>query len=93
MDVVHFAMGKPLITPRRHAHEECRQQPPEPLANPGIVLPYLSSLYHWCVFESCRPVTKTGRIYLRRGLKGKYQYVIYIVRRCVSCLLTQTSLG
>ncbi|KAI0029172.1 hypothetical protein K488DRAFT_57005, partial [Vararia minispora EC-137] len=80
MDTVHLATGKQPITPRRHVNEDDSLHPPDPLADPSAVLPYLSFMYHWCIFESCRPITKTGRLYVRQGGKRKYQLVhLFIV--------------
>lgn len=77
MDVVHYATGKPRITPHIKQYND---DAPEPDTNPAMVLPYLSSLYNWCVYEGCRPVTKTGRIYMRPGVRGKYTLVqLFIV--------------
>ncbi|KAI0056564.1 hypothetical protein BV25DRAFT_1813850 [Artomyces pyxidatus] len=75
MDIVHFATGRTRITPHRVWNDEERLRPPEPTADPSEVLPYLSSLYNWCVFDGCRPITKTGRIYVRKGLRGQYKLV------------------
>ncbi|KAH9047706.1 Pleckstrin homology domain-containing protein, partial [Lactarius hengduanensis] len=76
MDVVHYATGRPRITPQRLRHEECdNDHPPEPQANPAIVLPYLSSIYHRCVYEGCRPIVKAGRVFVRQGLHGRYKLV------------------
>ncbi|TFY79105.1 hypothetical protein EWM64_g4906 [Hericium alpestre] len=73
MDVVHFALNRPRITPHRRWHEEDKLVPPEPPPDPNTVLPYISSMYHWCVMEGCRPITKTGRLYARRGIRGMYK--------------------
>ncbi|KAI0320151.1 hypothetical protein OF83DRAFT_1053638 [Amylostereum chailletii] len=75
MDVVHYATGRPRITPHRYWHHRDKLSPPEPLADPSLVLPYLSTLYNWCAFDSCRPIAKTGRIYARRGANGQYKLV------------------
>jgi len=76
MDVVQFAAGRPRITPLRlRDDEEDKNRPPEPPINPAIALPYLSSIYHWCVYEGCRPITKSARIYVRQGLQGEYKLV------------------
>src|SRR6266404_1247845 len=76
MDVVHFATGRPRITPQRLRHEEDDKAHPEPQGNPAAVLPYLSSIYHWCVYEGCRPIVKVGRVFVRQGLHGRYKYVL-----------------
>ena len=76
MDVVHLATGRPRITPHRlRDDEDDRPRPPEPPSNPAVALPYLTSLYHWCVYEGCRPITKCGRIYVRPGPHGRYKCV------------------
>ncbi|KAI0304331.1 Pleckstrin homology domain-containing protein [Multifurca ochricompacta] len=75
MDVVHFATGRPRITPHRLRHEGEKLHPTEPPSNPAVALPYLSSMYHWCVYGGCRPITKSGRLYVRRGLRGRYKLV------------------
>jgi Pleckstrin homology domain len=78
MDVVHVATGRPGITPHRlRDDEDDRPRPPEPPSNPAVALPYLGSMYHWCAYEGCRPITKCGRIYVRQGLHGRY--------KCVPC--------
>ncbi|KAI9465399.1 hypothetical protein BJY52DRAFT_1243706 [Lactarius psammicola] len=76
MDVVHFATGRPRITPQRLRHEDDgKGHPPEPQSNPALALPYLSSIYHRCVYEGCRPIVKVGRIFMRQGLHGRYKLV------------------
>lgn len=72
MDVVHYATGKPRVTPARYVHED-KLRPPDALADEAVVLPYLSMQYNWCLFNGCKPVGKTGRIYVRDGLKGKFK--------------------
>ncbi|KAH9989700.1 Pleckstrin homology domain-containing protein [Russula compacta] len=76
MDLVHFATGRPRITPQRLRDDDDNNlRPPEPLSSPIIALPHLSSIYHWCVYEGCRPITKSARVYLRKGLRGRYKLV------------------
>jgi hypothetical protein len=78
MDVIHFGTGRPRITPQRLQHDEDdRLRPPEPPSNPAIALQYLSSIYNWCAYEGCRPISKSARIYVRRGLQGRYKCVPY----------------
>jgi hypothetical protein len=80
MDVVHLATGRPRVTPQRLRHEEDdKDRPSEPQSNPAVVLPYLNSIYHRCVYEGCRPIVKAGRIFVRQGLQGGY--------RCALCFL------
>jgi hypothetical protein len=77
MDVVQYATGRPRITPQRLRHEDDRHRPPEPPSNPAIALPYLSSIYDWCAYEGCRPISKSARIYVRQGPQGRYKRVPY----------------
>src|SRR5258707_11655168 len=80
MDVIEFATGRPRITPQRlRDYEDDKPGRTELPLNPAVTLPYLSSMYHWCVFEGCRPITKSARIYVRRGHQDRF--------RCVSSLL------
>ncbi|THH16545.1 hypothetical protein EW146_g4095 [Bondarzewia mesenterica] len=79
MDVVQLATGRPRITPRHRWHEDALT-PPEPMKDLGAVLPNLSQLYNWCVLDGCRPITKTGRVFVRKGLRGSYKHVqLFIV--------------
>ena len=77
MDVVQYATGRPPITPHRlrDEEEERRLSPHEQPPDPAITLPYLSSMYHWCVFEGCRPITRSARIYVRQGHRGRFRWV------------------
>jgi len=71
-----LATGRPRITPHRlRDDEDDKPRPPEPPSNPAVALPYLTSMYHWCVYEGCRPITKCGRIYVRQGPHGRYKLV------------------
>ncbi len=80
MDVVQLATGRPRITPQRLRDDDDDDEagPTELPPNPAVTLPYLSSMYHWCVFEGCRSITKSARIYVRQGHQDRF--------RCVSCL-------
>ncbi len=75
MDVIHFALDRPRLTPHRRWQAEDKLLPPEYLTDPHNTLPYLSTLYNWCVLDGCRPITKTGRVYARQGLRGSYKSV------------------
>ncbi|KAI0051385.1 hypothetical protein FA95DRAFT_1554452 [Auriscalpium vulgare] len=75
MDVVHFATGRPRITPHRMWHDEDKLRPPEAAENPNAVLPYLSSVYNWCAFDGCRSIAKAGRVFVRKGIHGQYKLV------------------
>jgi len=76
MDVVHAATGRPRVTPHRKWHDEGQQPPADSTMNAAsAVLPYLSHVYNWCVLDGCRPITKTGRVFMRKGIHGQYKYV------------------
>lgn len=75
MEVVQFATGRPRITPQRLRDEDDSHCPTEQPPNPAVTLPYLSSMYDWCVFEGCRPITRSGRIYVRRGHQDRFRLV------------------
>ena len=76
MDVVHFGTGRPRITPQRlQDQQDDGLRPPDPPSNPAIALPYLSSIYNWCAYDGCRPISKSARIYVRQGLQGRYKWV------------------
>jgi hypothetical protein len=80
MDVVHFATGRPRITPQRLRREEDdKARLPEHQPDPAVVLPYLSTIYHGCVYEGCRPIVKAGRIFVRQGLHGRYKCVLSVL--------------
>jgi hypothetical protein len=84
MDVVQYATGRPPITPHRlrDEEEEHRLGPHEQPPDPALTLPYLSSMYHWCVFEGCRPITRSARIYVRQGHHGRFRWVPCLLFCC-----------
>jgi hypothetical protein len=43
----------------------------------------LSNVWDWCVIKGCRPITMTGRLFVRKGKWTKYRCVIsaYTSRR------------
>jgi hypothetical protein len=52
----------------------------------------LSSRYHWCVMDGCKPIIMGGKLHTRRGLYGPYRQVV--VFRCLrdfhNCFLART---
>ncbi|EIW80949.1 hypothetical protein CONPUDRAFT_103997 [Coniophora puteana RWD-64-598 SS2] len=77
MEVAYSASRQLRLTPRV---TKCHQQhgsdhAPEPLTDPEAPMPALSSLYHWCVLLGCRPIIKSGRAFVRKGLRGQYKLV------------------
>ncbi|EPQ54943.1 hypothetical protein GLOTRDRAFT_43400 [Gloeophyllum trabeum ATCC 11539] len=72
MNVVQLGTGRARPTPRifRDGHT-MHTLPPDPEAS----LPDLSNIFNWCVLDKCRPILKGGKLYVRKGLRGRYKYV------------------
>ncbi|TFK52368.1 hypothetical protein OE88DRAFT_1627947 [Heliocybe sulcata] len=72
MNIVQLGTGQARPTPRvyRDGHT-AHVLPPDPEAS----LPDLSNIYNWCLLENCRPILKGGKLFVRKGLRGRYQYV------------------
>jgi hypothetical protein len=64
---------RPRLTPLTRVCQD-EQVPPE---DNGVTAPYTSidTLYNWCILEGCKPIVKGGRIYMKKGLRGQYEYV------------------
>lgn len=84
MDVVHTATGRPRITPHKHVHAD-EEMPPEAPPDPDASSPDLSLFYHWCVLEGCRPISKSGRLFGRQGLKGQYRCAVFLHVLAAGC--------
>ncbi|GJE98302.1 hypothetical protein PsYK624_145290 [Phanerochaete sordida] len=74
MDITHTATGRPRITPHRPLDSE-REERPEAPPDPEDLSPELSCFYDWCLLEGCRAISKTGRLFGRKGLRGQYQHM------------------
>ena len=74
MDLLYATTGRRRITPLKHVDDNEDAAPDTP-PNPDASSPDLSFLYNWCVLNGCRPITKCGRLFSRRGLRGQYKYV------------------
>ena len=72
MDIVHVATGRSRITPHKHFDTEKDAAPVAP-PDPEASSPELSYFYDWCLLQGCRPISKSGRLFGRKGLKGFYQ--------------------
>lgn len=74
MDLLHAATGwQRLTSPKRE--RDARSATPEPPPNPDDAAPMLGPFWNWCVLDVCRPIIKSGRIFLRLGGKGQYRCV------------------
>lgn len=40
---------------------------PKELVDPDDPSPYLEDYWNWCIIDDCRPITKAGRLFSRRG--------------------------
>ncbi|KIK69609.1 hypothetical protein GYMLUDRAFT_151680 [Collybiopsis luxurians FD-317 M1] len=62
---------RPLVTP--HTYAEVERTPyaesPVDLSSP---LPALGSMFNWCVLEGCKPIIKSGKVFMKRGLHSQY---------------------
>ncbi|KAJ7069875.1 Pleckstrin homology domain-containing protein [Mycena amicta] len=66
---------RPRLTPRRHLIRNESEVPPEAPVDATAPLPTLANLYNLCPLESCKPIARCGRLYMRRGLYGQYKFV------------------
>ncbi|EJD50692.1 hypothetical protein AURDEDRAFT_83726 [Auricularia subglabra TFB-10046 SS5] len=70
MDLVQATGGRPrFVLPRDRRHNV-----PEVTPDPDDASPYLGVFWHWCVLEGCRAIIKAGRLFMKHGLKGQYEY-------------------
>lgn len=72
MDVVYASTGRPRVTPRAQLEHE-REAPPDAPPDPEKSSADLSSWYNWCLLDGCRAVTKCGKLFGKKGLRGQYQ--------------------
>ncbi len=79
-DEIDLAQARhPRLTPQIRVCEE-HEVPPE---KPDLSVPYpaLDTLFNWCVIDGCRPITKEGKLYMRKGFRGQYKCA-YLIHRC-----------
>ncbi|THH01570.1 hypothetical protein EW026_g1154 [Hermanssonia centrifuga] len=93
MDLVHASTGRPRITARRHVHDE-QDAAPETPPDPDKSSPDLSSFYNWCLLDGCRAISKCGKLFSRKGLRGQYKHVqlVLVPGHLVQFRITGTSL-
>ncbi|THH30666.1 hypothetical protein EUX98_g3541 [Antrodiella citrinella] len=77
MDLSHHVAGRPRLTP--HKRRDLPDAPPDQPPDPEAALPELSSFYNWCVLDSCRAILKSGRLFGRKGLRGMYKHVFFVL--------------
>lgn len=74
-DLLYDGTGQKITSPKAHWHcsyEDAPYGPPDPdKAAAG-----LGEFWHWCVLEGCRAILKSGRLFVKRALKGQYSYVL-----------------
>jgi hypothetical protein len=64
---------RPRLTPQTRVHAEDEELPPDPPADLSAPFAAMDSLYNWCVLEGCKALSKFGRLYMRKGLRGQYK--------------------
>jgi hypothetical protein len=76
MDLAQATSGRAPITPHMHVNvvEDYIMRPPP---NSDNEHPMLGMMYNWCVLDGCRSVLKGGKLFIRRSLKGQYEYVMF----------------
>ncbi|KAJ4482213.1 Pleckstrin homology domain-containing protein [Lentinula aciculospora] len=65
---------RPPVTPHIYAETD-RTMYAEPPVDPSSTLPALGSLFNWCVLDGCKPIAKSGKVFMRQGLHGQYRLV------------------
>ncbi|KAF7314273.1 hypothetical protein MKEN_00899900 [Mycena kentingensis (nom. inval.)] len=66
---------RPRLTPKRLILRNDSAIPPDAPIDVTAPLPNLSNLYNACTLEACKPITRGGRLYVRHGFYGQYQFV------------------
>ncbi|KAF9481182.1 hypothetical protein BDN70DRAFT_855567 [Pholiota conissans] len=71
---------RPRLTPQTRVRDDGGEIPPEPPVDLSAPFAAMDYLYNWCILEGCKAMTKTGRLYMRKGLRGQYKLVqLYLV--------------
>ncbi|KAI0086533.1 hypothetical protein BDY19DRAFT_995822 [Irpex rosettiformis] len=78
MNVVYASTGRPRVTPRMH-HETGRESPPDAPPDPEVSSPQLSAYYSWCLLKNCRAISRIGKLYGHKELRGQYQHMQLIL--------------
>ncbi|KAI5475812.1 hypothetical protein MNV49_000823 [Pseudohyphozyma bogoriensis] len=56
---------------RLERERERSDLPPED--DDDVSFPLLSKIYNWCVIDSCRSILAAGRLYVRKGARGRFK--------------------
>jgi hypothetical protein len=68
---------KARVTPHLHRYSQSDESEPSmPPPDPDASSLALSTLYHWCVLDGCRPIIRSGKLFVRKGLRGQYQWAV-----------------
>ncbi|XP_006462707.1 hypothetical protein AGABI2DRAFT_207264 [Agaricus bisporus var. bisporus H97] len=68
----------PRVTPQIRVYDE--DEAPLENPDPSAHYPALDRLFNWCVIDGCRSITKAGKLYMRKGLRGQFKLVqMYLV--------------
>ncbi|KAJ3796632.1 Pleckstrin homology domain-containing protein [Lentinula aff. detonsa] len=80
------------VTPHIYAEVD-RTNYAEPPVDPSSTLPALGSLFNWCVLEGCKPIVKSGKVFMRKGLRGQYRLVdlVLVPERLIHFRISPTS--
>jgi len=68
---------RPRLTPLTRVCQDENEVLPEAPEEAAQTYATADTLYNWCILEGCKPIIKGGRIYMRKGLSGQYQFVKY----------------
>ncbi|KAI0345763.1 hypothetical protein BDW22DRAFT_1324984 [Trametopsis cervina] len=79
MDIVYASTGQPRVTPRMHL-DHGRESPPDAPPDPDNSSPDLASYYNWCLLEGCRAISKSGKLFGHKGLRGQYHFALTGIR-------------
>ncbi|KAF9527557.1 Pleckstrin homology domain-containing protein, partial [Crepidotus variabilis] len=66
---------RPRLTPQTRVRQDDHAVPPEAPADLSAPYAAVDSLYNWCILEGCKPIVKSGRIYMRKGIRGQFNLV------------------
>ncbi|KDQ62280.1 hypothetical protein JAAARDRAFT_454727 [Jaapia argillacea MUCL 33604] len=79
MDIAQEGGVHRRLTPQVHPHGYNHISPPEEPRDSEAALPGIGSLYHWCLMRDCRSILKGGKLFVRKGLRGQFEYVLLIL--------------
>lgn len=75
MDIVHALSGRTrFLVPRVGEHVY-----PAPPPDPREASPLLGNYWNWCVLENCRPITRSGRLFMRTKIHGEMRHFYFVL--------------